>query len=162
MTVVIGNIIALLASLAMVYAGIVKKKKKILYVQSIQIGLFVISNLILNGISGAIINAISFVRNILCYKNKLGLKEKIIITLLSIVLTLYFNNLGLVGLLPLIASVSYIWFMTINDVVKFKILMIFTIVLWCIYDIMIKSYTSCVFDIFTILVTFISILKIKK
>lgn len=36
----------------------------------------VISNIILGGITGAIINALSMLRNILCYKNKLGLKEK--------------------------------------------------------------------------------------
>ena len=35
-------------------------------------------------VTGAIINILSCVRNILCYKNKLGLKEKIIITILSV------------------------------------------------------------------------------
>ena len=75
----LGNIIALIASILMVYSGIIKNKKKIIYVQSIQIGLFIISNLVLNGISGVIINSLNFVRNILCYKDKLDIKLKIII-----------------------------------------------------------------------------------
>ena len=113
MVLIIGNAIALIASILMVYSGIIKQKKKILYIQSIQIGLSVISNIVLNGISGAIINAISFIRNILCYKNKLGVKEKIILTILSVVLILCFNNLGLIGILPLISTIVYLWFMTI-------------------------------------------------
>ena len=42
MPLIIGNVIALVASLLMVYSGIIKKKEKVLYVQSIQIGLYVI------------------------------------------------------------------------------------------------------------------------
>ena len=162
MILVIGNIIALIASIFMVYSGIIKNKKKILYIQSIQIGLFVLSNLVLGGIPGAIINFVSFIRNILCYENKLELKEKILITIISIVFVLYFNNLGLIGLLPLVSMIIYIWFMTIKDVIKFKILIMITIVLWCIYDFSIGSYTSFIFDVFTIITNTISIIKIKK
>lgn len=157
--IIIGNIIALIASLIMVYTGILKNKKKIIYFQTVQIGLFVVSNLVLGGISGAIINAISIVRNILCYKEKLDLKGKIIITILSAVLTLAFNNLGFIGLLPLISTVSYIWFMDIKDIKIFKLLFSFTNLLWFIYDIIIKSYTSAVFDFATIVANIVSILK---
>lgn len=162
MVLIIGNAIALIASILMVYSGIIKQKKKILYIQSIQIGLSVISNIVLNGISGAIINSISFIRNILCYKNKLGVNEKIILTILSVVLILCFNNLGLIGILPLISTIVYLWFMTIKNITKFKMLIIFTMVLWSIYDFTIQSYISCIFDIFTILTNTISIIKIKK
>ena len=156
---VLGNIVALAGSLLMVYSGILKKKKHILYVQSIQIFLFIISNLLLNGISGAIINAISFIRNILCYNNKLNLPHKIIITIASVGLILYFNNLGIIGLLPLISTVVYLWLMTIKDVKKFKALIIFTMILWSIYDFTIKSYTSCAFDVLTIVTNVIAICK---
>lgn len=44
---IIGNIIALTASLLMVYSGILKEKNKILYVQTVQIGLSVVSNIVL-------------------------------------------------------------------------------------------------------------------
>ena len=121
----------------------------------------VISNIILGGITGAIINALSMIRNILCYKNKLGLKEKIIITILSIILTFKFNNLGYIGLLPLISTVSYIWLMNIKDVRKFKLLIIFTMLLWLIYDVVIKSYTSAIFDFMNIIANMLTLLQIK-
>ena len=138
-----------------------KRKKKILYIQTVQIGMSVISNIILGGITGAIINALSMIRNILCYKNKLGLKEKIIITILAIILTFKFNNLGYIGLLPLISTVSYIWLMNIKDVRKFKLLIIFTMLMWLIYDVVIKSYTSAIFDFMNIIANMLTLLQIK-
>ena len=158
---IIGNIIALIASILMVYSGVLKQKKKILYFQTVQIGMSVISNIILGGITGAIINALSMIRNILCYKNKLGLKEKIIITILAIILTFKFNNLGYIGLLPLISTVSYIWLMNIKDVRKFKLLIIFTMLMWLIYDVVIKSYTSAIFDFMNIIANMLTLLQIK-
>jgi hypothetical protein len=160
-SIIIGNIIALIASILMVYAGMLKQKKKILYFQTVQIGMSVISNIILGGITGAIINALSMIRNILCYKNKLGLKEKIIITILAIILTFKFNNLGYIGLLPLISTVSYIWLMNIKDVRKFKLLIIFTMLMWLIYDVVIKSYTSAIFDFMNIIANMLTLLQIK-
>ena len=154
------NIIALIASILMVYSGMLKQKKKILYFQTVQIGMSVISNIILGGITGAIINALSMIRNILCYKNKLGLKEKIIITILAIILTFKFNNLGYIGLLPLISTVSYIWLMNIKDVRKFKLLIIFTMLMWLIYDVVIKSYTSAIFDFMNIIANMFTLLQI--
>lgn len=160
--IVIGNIIALIASLLMVYSGTIKQKKKILYVQSVQVGMSVISNLVLGGFVGAIINALSCVRNILCYKEKLGIREKIILTIFSIGLSIPFNNLGVIGILPLISTVTYLWLMSVKDVIKFKILIIFTMTLWMTYDICIKSYSSAVFDLLNIIANVISIYQIKQ
>ena len=160
--IIIGNIIALIASILMVLAGLQKKKKKILFIQIIQIALSVISNLVLGGYTGAIINALSCVRDILCYKDKMGTREKIIIIILAVGLSLIFNNLGWIGLLPLIATVVYISFMNTKDVVKFKLLIIFSMVMWLIHDLYINSYTSGVFDFASIIANLIAIWQIKK
>ena len=63
MRLIIGNIIAFIASLLFVYSGILKKKKKILIVQIIQKGFSAISNIVLKGYSGAVVHFISFIRN---------------------------------------------------------------------------------------------------
>lgn len=159
---IIGNIIALVASIIMVYSGILKNKKKILYFQTIQIGLSVISNIVLGGISGAIINAINLIRNILCYKEKLETKEKIIITLLATILICKFNNLGILGLLPLISAITYTWLMNIKDVKKFKLLIAFTTFLWFIYDFTIQSYSAAIFDAMTVIGNIVTIFYTKN
>ena len=162
MQIIIGNIIALIASIIMVYSGYLKQKKKILYVQTIQIGLSVLSNIVLGGITGAIINAISCVRNILCYKEKLNNTSKTILIALATVLSLYFNNLGAIGLLPLISTIIYILLMNIKNVIKFKYLIIFTMILWFFYDLYIKSYTSACFDAMCIITNMGSIIQMNK
>ena len=161
-SIIIGNVIALIASILMVYSGMLKQKKKILYFQTVQIGMSVISNIILGGITGAIINAISMIRNILCYKDKLGLKEKIVITILSVILTFKFNNLSYIGLLPLISTIVYIWLMNIKNVKKFKLLIAFTMLMWFIYDVVIKSYTSAIFDFMNIVANIVTLFQIKS
>lgn len=158
----IGNIIALIASVLMVLAGLQKKKKKILFIQIIQIALSVVSNLVLGGYTGAIINAISCVRDILCYKGKMGKIEKTVLILLSVGLSLVFNNLGWIGFLPVIATVVYILFMNTKDVVKFKVLIVFSMIMWLMYDVYIKSYTSGIFDLMSIIANTFTILQIKK
>ena len=161
-SIIIGNIIALIASLLMVYSGIIKQKKKILYVQTIQIGLLVVSNMVLGGIVGAIINALSCIRNILCYQDRLELKEKLVITVLATFLSIKFNNLGLIGLLPLISTITYLWSMNTKNLIKFKGLIIFTMILWFIYDLTIKSYSSAVFDLMTAITNTYTIIKLSK
>ena len=160
--IVIANIIALIASLLMVYTGIIKRKDRIIFIQTIQIGLSVLSNIILGGITGAIINAISCIRNILCYKEKLGKLAKALIIIASIVPSLMFNNLGFIGILPIISAVTYTLFMDTKDIIKFKYLTIFIMFLWGTYDLCIKSYSSAVFDFMTIIANIISIIKIKS
>ena len=73
-----GNIVALIASILMVVSGSLKDRKKIIYVQTLQIIAFTISDLILGGYTGAIINVISLIRNNLVYVDKLTTMPKII------------------------------------------------------------------------------------
>ena len=157
MNLIIGNVVALLASIAMTLSGLFKNKKQIIFMQIIQVALAVISNLVLGGYVGAIVNFINLIRNIICYKDKLDIKGIIIITILSSGLSLYFNNLGIVGLFPLVASTVYLWFMNIKEVTKFKVMIILTTILWLIYDIFIRSYTAALFDAATIITNFFTV-----
>ena len=159
---IVGNIIAFIAAAIMMYTGYVKNKKKIIFLQTVQIGMSVISNLVLGGIPGAIVNAVSCARNIVCYKNKLDMRAKIIFVIVTTALTIAFNNLLFIGLLPLAASLTYIVFMTEKNVIKFKIITIATLIMWGIYDLYIQSYTSACFDFLTVATNVIAIVQIRK
>ena len=162
MNIIIGNSIATIASVLMIYVGMIKERKKILFVQILQIMLLVISNFVLGGIVGGIINIICVIRNILSYYDKLDLKWKIILSVLSVGLSITFNNLGMIGLLPMFSTVLYIWLMNIKDVIKFKWLIVFTNFTWLIYDIMIISIVTAVCDLLSVITGVISINSIKK
>lgn len=159
-TIIIANIIALIASLLMVYTGVMKRKDKLVLIQTIQIGMSVLSNILLGGITGAIINTIGFVRNILCYKDKLGKLSKTLIIIASVTLSLKFNNLGFIGILPIISAISYTLFMDTKNIINFKYLTIFIMLLWGIYDFYIKAYSAAIFDFMTIFTNIFSILKL--
>ena len=68
---VIGNIVAFIAASFSLIIGIIKNRKKIIYIQTIQSFTYTISNIILGGFSGAIANLINAIKNILSYKEKL-------------------------------------------------------------------------------------------
>lgn len=161
MYIVIGNIIALVAALLMVYSGYVKDKKKVLVVQSIEVAISSISNLILGGITGFIVNVSNLVRNILCYNDKLNKIWTFIFLLIVIFISLYFNNLGIIGLFPLISSIIYTLFINTKDIIKFKIINIIAFMLWLIYDLLLKNYVMAIFDISSIITNIISIIQIK-
>lgn len=156
-----GNFVALIGSILMVYSGSVKVRKKIIYIQTLQILAFAISDLILGGYTGTIVNLISLVRNYLCYKDKLARDNKIILILSCTIFSLLFNNLGLLGFLPLISTVVYTCFMDVKNTIKLKLLIIFTMVLWLIYDIFIHSYISAVFDFFSIIANTVTIYQLS-
>jgi len=150
-TLILGNIIAFVAASINIIIGIIKNKKKILFAQTIQYVTYAIADFILGGITGAITNLISIFRNILCYKGKLNKIMIGIIILISIILTLMFNNLGFIGLLPLFNNIIYTIFINVKDELKFKILILIQVFLWLIYDLTIKSYTSAIFEVITII-----------
>lgn len=157
----IGNMIALAASILQASSGLVKNKQKIIYMHSVQKIFGVISNLVLCGITGALMNLVGFIRNVLCYKHKLGIKEKIILIILSTALSLSANEINALSFLPMIATIIYTLLMDIKDIIKFKRLALVTTIMWFIYDIFINSYTGALFDLAYILTNLITIIRLK-
>lgn len=146
----------------MVYSGILKKKSKILLCHCCEYILYVITNIILGGIPGAIINFISIISALLEYKKKLNIVAKIILCLVASILIIKFNNLGIIGYFPLISLIIYICVIDIKDVFTLKIFLLFLMVFWLLYDFHLKNYVSVVADLFTITTLIISMVQIKK
>lgn len=159
---ILGNIIAFIGSTMQLTIGVIKNRKKALYVQTIQYSVFAISSLILGGFSGTIANIIGAIRNILTYNEKLTKCAIIIIILAATILTLYFNNLGILGLIPLVNTIIYTVFINVKDPLKFKLLFTFSTFLWVIYGVLIKSYTSTVFDSISTIGSLVSAYQIYK
>lgn len=160
--IVVANIIILVASLLMVYVGYLKEKKKILYVQLIELCLMVIGGILLNAITGIIINFLECIRNILCYKGKLNNLVKFLIILISSILTLLYNNLGFIGLLPLFGTILNLLIMNTNNIIKLKLIMAVSMIMWAIYDAYTKAYTGAFFDFMFVVVDVVAIIQIYK
>ena len=129
----IANIIDFLASILMVASGSIKKKAKILAVQIIQLMMQSVSMLLLGGITGAVNNVLSCLRNYICYKEKMNAVWKAVLIVASIALTLLLNDQGLLGLIPVVVCTVYILLMDIKDPIAFKLLVTLTFVPWVFY-----------------------------
>ena len=163
MTVIIANVIDFLAAIIQVGTGSIKKKTKILVAQIIQMLMQGISMLLLGGITGAINNALSCFRNLLCYKERLTTFWKAILIAASVLMTILFNEQGLLGIIPTAVCTVYIIFMDVKDPVKFKILVTITFVPWMFYHFILKSYVGTIFDLASIITSTITLcVMIKK
>lgn len=159
---IIGNAILFLASLIMVSLGLVKNKKQILLLQTIQIFMMGIGCLFLGSIPAAIINGFSCVRNILAYHDKLNRNSKMVLIALCTSCSLTFNNIGIWGIFPIISSILFVIFIDTKDVSKFKQLEIVSTSLWLAHDIHILAYSAVVFDILTIVTNAVAFTQLKQ
>lgn len=157
MSLIIANAIDLLAAIVQVSSGAIKEKTKILIVQTVQLLMQGISMLLLGGVTGAINNVLSCLRNYLCYKDKLNLIWKIIIVVISAALTLIFNEQGLLGVLPAVVCTVYIFLMDIKDPIGFKWLTTLSFLPWMFYHFMLGSYVGAAFDAATIITNAITL-----
>lgn len=147
----IGNLIALLASILMVCLGFVKSKKQLLFGQCIQFGLMGISNFILGGFTGTVSNLISILRNLVCLNRPFSLPLKVTFIAVQFGITLKINTLGLLGWLPFCYALLTTWFLDSKSEFILKRAIAAGQVFWAIHDFMLHNYTGFAFDIFTIL-----------
>lgn len=157
MTVIIANIIDFVAALIQVGSGSIKKKSKILVVQTVQLLMQAVSMLLLGGVTGAVSNVLSCYRNYLCYKDKLTNFWKGVLIAASVAMTLLLNEQGLLGIIPAAVCTVYILLMDLKDPVKFKLLVTLSFVPWLIYHFALKSYVGAFFDAATVVTNAITL-----
>ena len=158
MNIIIANIIDFLAAMVQISSGALGKKKSILIVQTIQIGMQTISMFLLGAVTGGISNILSCIRNIICYKEKLTWPIKIGLIVVSGVLTICFNTQGLLGYLPFAVCGIYVILMDIKNPIGFKLLVTLSYLPWIPYYIIIQSYTGALFAAATFITNTISLI----
>ena len=151
MAIIFANIIDFAAALVQVASGSIRKKAKILVVQTIQLLMQAVSMLLLGGVTGAVSNVLSCYRNYLCYKEKLSTTWKWILIAVSVAMTVLLNEQGLLGFLPAVVCTVYILLMDLKDPIKFKLLVTLSFLPWMVYHFALKSYVGAIFDAATVL-----------
>lgn len=165
MAVIAANIIDFLAAILQVGSGSIKQKSKILMVQILQLLMQAVSMLLLGGVTGAVSNVLSCYRNYLCYKEKLTPFWKALLIAASILMTVFLNNQGWLGIIPAAVCTVYILLMNLRDPVQFKLLVTLSFVPWLVYHFLLGSFVGAIFDALTIAsngVTLWAMLKEKK
>ncbi len=107
LNVVLGNICSLLAMGTDAISTSRKSINKMLWIQNASQLFYGIGSVILKGYSGAVQNAVCIIRNLVVIK---GVKSKVIewlLVIFGIIFGFYFNNIGFMGVLPIIANLQY-------------------------------------------------------
>ena len=161
-TVLLGNIVALIGAAIMVSTGFLKTKKQILTVQCFQFGVLSASNAILGAFTGITANVIGIARNLFCMKKEFTTPWKIAFIAAQLALLFAFNSDGWFGLLPAAATCVYTWFLDLKDAVQLKIVIIFTLLCWAVYDFVFKNYVTFAFDLGAVVSNLIGIVTLRK
>lgn len=104
---VIGNACSLLAMGTDTLSASRKKVKSMLWIQNISQALYCLGSLVLHGYSASVQNVVCILRNVSVI---MGAKSKILqwfFVISGVVIGVYFNNLGFMGILPVIANLQY-------------------------------------------------------
>lgn len=156
---ILGNILDLIASLLLIYSGTLYVRRQILVVDMFRGFLSAFGRLILGSFTGFVSSTSTFVRNLLYYKGKLSLKNKLIVGFLTIFLSLKFGNISFLSLIPTAISVSYLFLFDMEKIENFKLLNAFYSALWFIYKIYIRSFLSAAVEILVLITNLVAFKK---
>ena len=144
----VGNSFSLLAAFCIVISVVKKSKKDLILWQLWSIILSTFSCVALYAYAAAITCIMDLIRNALAYKDKLSFKITIVLVILCIILGLWINNLGIIGLVAIVASSSYTIFMyTTKNEQQMRWAFIFNQSLWLIHDVYIQAYPAAMTDL---------------
>jgi hypothetical protein len=158
----IAQVLSLIGYTLMVITGYIKKEKKMLRTQDVQLLFIIAMGVLLNAFSGIIINTVQIIKNEIYLRGKLNKYTKACIVGLGIVMTLIFNNGGIAGWLPAVNLFIFTYFLGMGGAIGIKILIFITTCGWGVYDFSIKNYVGFIFDILTIISCIIGIIRLKR
>lgn len=160
----LGNVIALIGAAACMASTFQNTKRKLLIFQTGDCFFHMIASYILGGFSGAIVSGFAFLRNILVF---IGLTSKYItwiVIAMMVTIGFYLNKEGIIGLLPIIASVEYSYVILSNGFTTtgIKKALAINLMLWLVYSIMIKAVPTIIINSLLVIVTIRNIYTLKK
>lgn len=162
MNILIGNGLCLAGSVIMTLMGLIKDKKKFLMTYSGMNIFFIAGNLFLGGVSGAIANFVTMLRNLYCVKKNITPAVKVIFIAAQILLTAFFGVEGLLMWLPVLGICFFTWFIDTDNMILLKLIIIFGQLVWLVYDLSMLNYTTAVFDVTSCITNSIALAGLAK
>ena len=163
-SVIIGNGCSLLAMITDSISSTRKTAKGVLLVQSLSQLIYCVGTVLLKGYSGAVQNAVSLLRNFVAIKK---IESKFIewfLVVLGGVLGICFNNLGLIGYLPVIANLQYTLavFKFKDNERALKISFVICIGMFAVFNVVILNFVGVCSNLIVMITTLAFLLKRKE
>ncbi len=154
--IIIGNIISFIGAIFLSTSCVLKNRKLIFYFQAINCFILAVASVFFYAYAGIAALITSGIRNIVVAHDKYTTKLMYIFLALTVILGIVTNNRGIIGLIPVIATVQYTVCLKIfKTLLLTRISIWINTALWIVYSFIIMDYSTCFMDsISLITVTF--------
>lgn len=151
-SIILGNIFSLFAMGFLFIALSHKDNHKLVFFQAFAHFFFILSALVVKGYSGAVQDIIGLIRNLLILKGLNSQRIRKLLLVSAVVLGIIFNNMGLVGLLPVIATLQYTLISTKKDISNnmLQISLILNAILLTGYSLALHNYVNVIANFISI------------
>lgn len=138
-----------------------KTAKGVLWVQNISQAIYFTGTVVLKGYSGAVQNVMSILRNLLAISGKSSKVLEWGLTVLGVVLGIVFNNIGVMGYLPIIANLQYtlVVFRFKKNERAIKVSFMIAALMFSLFSLAIQNYVGVVTNLTVMVTTGIFLLK---
>ena len=161
--ILIGNIISFAAAIFLAVSCVVKSRKQIFILQFMNCAVLAVASYFFGSSAAITTLALCCIRNIFIMKDKFSVPVMTVILILVIACGILTNNRGIIGLLPVIATVEYtICCHYITDVDKTRISILVNEAIWIIYSFLVLDFSTAITDIIVVTVDIAAITKTAK
>ena len=163
MNIIIGNIISFIAALFMILSCMVNNRSRVFMFQFINALLLAVASIFFVSYAGVASLILSAIRNLIVSKDRFTKNIMIIFMILSFVIGIIVNNRGLIGFLPILATLQYTFCSYyIKDVQGTRYSIWINLFMWVIYSFSILDFSTGISDFTTLVINTVSIFKYKK
>lgn len=162
MQLLIANIIMLAGCVLLVMAAGTSKPGRTVALQTGQLLLAATANVLLGGYTGAALNMVSIVRNIVVLKEKYYMPVRILFVILMITTGICTNNRGWMGYGIILGNAVFTACLGQKREELIKVALAFCIFWWSMYDFTNKNYVGAVFDVATFLSAIVGFIRIRR
>ena len=163
---VFAQILALIAIITWVISILLKKKKDILLMQVIANGIYGLEYLLLNALSAAGMNFLSFVRLLIYYfytKNKIKMPKWLLLVFLILVIIFGFITYdGYLSIIPVIITLLYAYAFWQDNLFIARIIYIVAAIAWIYYNYHVRAYVGVVGNILEIISGTTALIKYRE
>ena len=161
LNIVIGNLISLIAGIFIILNMWVNDEKKAYKYQFLNAFILMISSVFFLSWTGVTTMAIAATRNALVYKDRLTFNLTVFFIIISVVLGVLVNTMGIVGWLPIIAIVQItLCNYYLKSIKTIKTGFIVNSAIYVVYFLAIFDFSSAVIETVTALIGVVSLIRL--
>ena len=161
--IIIGNVISFVAAIFLIAGCWTRDRDKTFLYQILEAVFLCIANIFFGSWSGISTLLLSAVRNTMLLKNKFSRGWMIAFIVAVVGLGVAVNNRGLIGLLPILATVQLIICnQYAKKIIPIKISLLVNTAIWLVYSVAIYDFSSTVAQAVTCLVCVGSIIRLRR